>query len=198
MSSPDPLGAPATRDRILQATWDLIEKTATTPRLADIARAADVSRQTVYLHFGDRSGLLAALVDYISEAMGKPELVDQMFASATGIEALDFMVDALSIFQAKVDHVTRALESAQYQDPSVAEAWRELMNTRRSHARAVVQRIADEGDLAECWDVETAATFFYMVAMPGPWRELVRNVGWSPNQWAERTKQLIHRGLLRR
>ena len=140
MSSEDSSGAPTTRSRILQATWERIEKTGSTPRLSDIARAAGVSRQTLYLHFGDRSGLLAALVDYISEAMGKSELVERMFASASGVEALDFMIDALSVFQGKVDHVARALESAQYVDPAVAKAWRGLMDIRRSHTRAVMTR----------------------------------------------------------
>src|SRR5262245_3704568 len=54
-----------TRERILAATWKLMEKSRDLQvRIADIAAAAGVSRQAVYLHFGNRANLLLAAVQY--------------------------------------------------------------------------------------------------------------------------------------
>ena len=36
-------------------------------RLADVADRADVSRQAVYLHFGDRAGLVLGLLGWVDE-----------------------------------------------------------------------------------------------------------------------------------
>ena len=46
-----------TRARILETTWRLMEKDISV-RIADIAAESGVSRQAVYLHFGDRQGLV--------------------------------------------------------------------------------------------------------------------------------------------
>ncbi|MFN2487225.1 MAG: TetR/AcrR family transcriptional regulator, partial [Acidimicrobiia bacterium] len=80
MSSAEPsYGDPETRRRILQATWKLIEELGPSIRLIDAADRAGVSRQAVYLHFGDRAGLLLALVQHIPETLGFQELLARVF-----------------------------------------------------------------------------------------------------------------------
>jgi AcrR family transcriptional regulator len=73
-------GDPSTRRRILVAALDLITRHGGADvSLADLARAAHVSRQALYLHFTDRSALLVALVRHADErrelpaAIGKPD-----------------------------------------------------------------------------------------------------------------------------
>lgn len=193
MSSP---GDPDTRVRILQAAWRLIEESGVNPRLVDIAERAGVSRQALYLHFGDRAGLLFALVQYIDQSLGKADLLQRIVEAPSGVESLDRMVEALSIYSAKVDNVVRVLEAAQYQDDAIAAAWRNRMTSRRTQVRAIMQRIADDGCLAEGWSVETATDLCYTVIMPGPWRELVHEIGWTPKQYAERMKRVLHRSFV--
>ena len=185
-----------TRRRILQATWELIEERGSTPTLIDAAHRAGVSRQAVYLHFGDRAGLFVALVDYIDEIFGSGELVAHVLGAPTGAEALERMVKALSVFTSKIDSVAQVLEAAQYQDEALARAWRNRMHGRRAHSLTIVQRIADEGRLAEGWTVDAAADLCYTVTMPGPWRELTRELGWTPEQYSENVTKLLRRSLL--
>ena len=53
--------APDTRTKILQATRQLMEeRRGLGVRMSDIAKAAGVSRQAVYLHFDSRIELLSA------------------------------------------------------------------------------------------------------------------------------------------
>ena len=190
-------GDPETRQRILQATWELIEERGSGVRLVDAAERAGVSRQTVYLHFGDRAGLLLALVQYMPESLGFQQLLAHVFDAPTGAEALERAVELHSSYHSKIDSVAQVLEAAQYQDEDLGAAWRNRMDASRAAHRAIIERIADEGHLADGWTVETAGDLFYTVTMNGPWRELTRGLGWTSKQYAENITRLLRRSLLR-
>lgn len=198
-SNAEAYGDPETGRRILQATWELIEEPGSTVSLSRAADRAGVSRQAVYLHFGDRSGLLVALVDFIDESLGRDELRAEVFGAETGVESLRRWIRAMSWYTAKIDRVTRVLESGQYHDQALRAAWRDRMDIRRrSHIQRIVEAIAAEGRLAKGWTVGAAADLIYVVTMPGPWRELTQELGWSPRRYAERIWKLLERGLLSR
>lgn len=189
-------GAPETRRRILEATWELIEERGASVRLVDAADRADVSRQAVYLHFGDRAGLLLALVEYMPQTLGFQELLAHVFDAATGAEMLQRAVELHSTYSAKIDSVARVLEAAQYRDKALGAAWRDRMDRSRAVHRAIIQRIADEGQLVDGWTVDAAADLFYTITMQGPWRELTRELGWTPEQYAENMSRLLRRSLV--
>ena len=189
-------GDPDTRRRILEATWELIEERGASIRLVDAADRAGVSRQTVYLHFGDRAGLLLALVEHMPETLGFQELLAHVFDAPTGAEMLQRAVEVHSTYSAKIDSVAQVLEAAQYRDKALGAAWRDRMDRSRVAHRAIIQRIADEGQLADGWTVDTAGDLFYTVTMQGPWRELTRELGWTPEQYAENMLRLFRRSLL--
>ena len=59
-----------TRERILKETWHLMEKRrGQGVRIEDVAQAAGVSRQAVYLHFGSRAELLIATTHYLDATL---------------------------------------------------------------------------------------------------------------------------------
>ena len=189
-------GEPATRRRILQATWELIGERRSNPKLSEVAERASVSRQAIYLHFGDRAGLLVALVQHVDEVLGLTQLAAHIFDAPTGGEALQRMVEVRSDYASKIDSVTQVFDAARYQDEAIAAAWRDWMDFSRVVNRTIIQRIADEGQLAEGWTVDAAADVCYSVTMPGLWRELTRELGWTPEQYAENITRLLHRSLL--
>lgn len=189
-------GDPETRSRILRTTWERIEKTGKIPGLQDVADRAGVSRQAVYLHFGGRTGLLVALVGFMDESFGKGDILKRIFEAPTGEKALERMISALSVYTEKIDAVARVLESLQYHDRAVAKAWRNRMDLRLGHFRAVMERIAGEGRLARGWRVETAADLCYAISMPGLWRELIRERGWTPRQYTDHLMNLFRRSFL--
>ncbi|HYJ24450.1 MAG TPA: TetR/AcrR family transcriptional regulator [Acidimicrobiia bacterium] len=197
MSSSEPVyGDPETRSRILQATWELIEEGGPGVRLVDAADRAGVSRQAVYLHFGDRAGLLLALVQYMPETLGFREQLAYVFDAPTGAEMLERAVKLHSTYTSKIDSVAQVLEAAQYQDEELGAAWRDRMDASRVAHRAIIQRVADEGKLADGWTVDNAGDLFYTVTMNGPWRELTRELGWTPEQYAENLTRMLRRSFL--
>ena len=190
-------GDPETRRRILQAAWELLEQQDSGIRLVDVADRAGVSRQAVYLHFGDRSGLLVALVDFIDVSLGAVQIRAHIHGGATGVESLQRWIETMSWYTAKIDRVTQVLETSQYQDEALAAAWRDRMGRRQTHLRSIVERIAAEGHLADGWSVDTAVQLIYVVTMPGAWRELTRELGWTTEQYSQHLTRLIQAALLK-
>ena len=85
-----------TRSRILDCTWRLLETDpARAVRMADIAEAAGVSRQAVYLHFPNRADLLIATTRHIDAMNDVDARLAASRAAATGVERLDAYVEAL-------------------------------------------------------------------------------------------------------
>jgi AcrR family transcriptional regulator len=196
VSSTAPYGDPETRQRILAKAWELLEGRGSEVTLAEIAKGAGVSRQALYLHFGDRSGLFVALVDHVDLSLGSTEIRAHVIGAPSGAETLRRWVEALSWYTGKIDRLTQILEWGQYEDEALAAGWRNRMNRRRDLMLGVAERIADEGRLAEGWTTAEAADLIYAITMPGPWRELTREVGWSEEEYAERVWRLLESSLL--
>ena len=189
-------GSPQTRTRILDAAWGLIDQRPTM-RIADIAQAAGVSRQAVYLHFGDRTGLLLALVDHIDIRLGSVQLRAHVFDAPTGVESLRRWVQTMSWYTAQIDGASRVLESGQYHDEALAVAWRDRMGRRRDDIlKRIIARIADEGALAQGWSVDVAIDLVYVLTMPGIWRELTTQLQWTSEAYAEHVFSLIRHGFI--
>lgn len=196
MSSAEAYGDPETRERLLQAASELALEQGPSLRLADVAARAGVSRQAVYLHFGDRARLLLTLLAWGDQALELGELLARVTEAPTGVEALERMVEVHAVYSPRIDALARILEAHQYQDPAVAAALRDRLDFRRAAHRAVIARIAAEGDLADGWTVDTAADLFFAVTLATPWRELTGSCGWSAGQYAERMSQLLRRALI--
>src|SRR5579864_8798195 len=101
MSSIGPTG-----DRILDAAFSCAEG-GPDFTMADVARAAGLSRQGVYLHFPDRKTLLVALALRAREEHPAVRIEDAPSARA----ALNAVVARMAEIYPKVWPVVRALES---------------------------------------------------------------------------------------
>ena len=198
VSSAEPYGDPDTHARMLQAAWELALEQGPSLRLSDVATRAGVSRQAVYLHFGDRAKLLLELLAWGDQAFKLGDLLAQVTAARNGVEALERMVQVHAAYSPRIDALARTLEAHQHQDPAVAAALRDRLDFRRAAHRAVIARIAAEGDLADGWTIDTAADLFFAVTLATPWRELTGTCGWSARQYAERMSQFLRRALITR
>ena len=78
----------ATRSRILEAALDLMRRGTAAANLVQIAKAAGLSRQAVYLHFQDRADLYTALVRYVDERRDLEGALRRIREAPTGEAAL--------------------------------------------------------------------------------------------------------------
>jgi AcrR family transcriptional regulator len=189
-------GDPETRTRILTVAWELVADHGSSLKLNQVAERAGVSRQAVYLHFGDRTGLLLALVHHMDEALELGESLARVQAAPTGAEVLERTMRLNTDFWTAVEPVAQVLEAAQLDDEGLGAAWRDRMELRRMAFGTMVQRIADLNELSADWTVEEASALLYAVAHFNTWRELTHRLHWTDDHYVESMTRLLRRALL--
>lgn len=190
-----PYGDAGTRLRILEAARAVLAEQGSALRLADVAARAGVSRQAVYLHFGDRTGLLVALVRHMDTTLALGPSLEHVHGAGSGEELLARAMRLHHAFSAAIDPVAAVLEAEQYQDPALGAAWRDRMRYRRQAHVAMVQRLAELGELGD-WPVEVAADLFYALTLPSVWREVTRELDWTPQEYQRWFAVFLRRALL--
>jgi AcrR family transcriptional regulator len=196
MSTTSSYGDPGTRDRILGATWDLVTEQGAQLRLTDVAARASVSRQAVYLHFGDRAGLLIALVQHMDRTLDLGTSLAEVHAAPDGASLLAAAMRLNTRFWGQVLPVAQVLEAAQHDDEALRTAWRDRMRFRQATFRVMIEALADRGELAEEWSVQDAAAMLYAIAHFDTWRELVVELGWSDEHYVGSMTHVLCRALL--
>ena len=130
------------RDRVIEAAAKLLREDASIARfsLDTVAKAAGVTRLTVYNQFGSRRGLLEAVFDDIARQGGLHEIADAM-AMPDPLKALDRVVEIFCGFWAG-DAAIGRLHEAMATDPEFAEALLERNERRRKLVGMLVGRVA--------------------------------------------------------
>ncbi len=187
-----------TRERILRATWHLMEqRRGQGVRLEDVARAANVSRQAVYLHFSSRAELLIATAHYLDEQLGLRDRVQKALGANSGILLIDAYVEFWTNYLPEIYGLAKAFLTARETDDAAAAAWADRMHALYQGCRYVVRNVAREGMLAPPWTIEAAADFFWATLALETWEHLTIERGWSQDQYRERMQWVIKRALCR-
>jgi AcrR family transcriptional regulator len=192
----DRYGDPDTRSRILAATRSLLAEHGSALRLADVARSAGVSRQALYLHFGDRTGLLLALVEHMDQELALGASLAHVHEAASGAELLERAMRLNTEFWRAVQPIASVLAAAQDLDEALGAAWRDRMALRRSSFEAMIEDLAERGELASGWEVADAAALLYGVTHFDTWRELTRRIGWSDDAYVGHMSKMLRLTLL--
>ncbi|KRR18353.1 transcriptional regulator [Bradyrhizobium lablabi] len=142
VSSVRSAAAAENRDRVIEAAAKLLREDASIARfsLDTVAKAAGVTRLTVYNQFGSRRGLLEAVFDGIARQGGLHEIADAM-AMPDPLMALDRVVEIFCSFWAR-DAAIGRLHEAMATDPEFAEALLERNERRRKLVRMLTERVA--------------------------------------------------------
>lgn len=186
-----------TRTKILEAARERLESRAWSGTgLEEIARAAGVSRQALYLHFGSRSALLLALVNYVDEVEGLAELAEPVLTAADGREALDRLVHLNAVYEPRIRAVVTAHDAARHLDADLEAAWQDRMARRRGLCREVVSRLEQEGVLARGVNRNEATDLLWALLAPHVHEDLVAERGWSRRRYETRLRNLLRRALV--
>ncbi|MBZ0281658.1 MAG: TetR/AcrR family transcriptional regulator [Anaerolineae bacterium] len=189
---------PETRERILKETWHLMEKSqGQGVRLQDIAKAAGVSRQAVYMHFGSRAGLLIATTHYLDKMLKLEDRLQPYRNAQTAIEALDAFIEFWINYIPDIYGLAKALLAARETDADAAAAWEDRMQAVRSGCHRVAVRLHEEGLLAAGWSIDEATDFFWALLSVRNWENLTLACGWTNAQFIGRTKQVLRAILVR-
>lgn len=169
-----------TRHSLLDAATGLLRQHGPARvTMADVAEAAGVTRQALYLHFANRAALMVALTEHVGAVFGAPTLFQKPPTSARAREVLATMVRAAATYAARVHEVALALDLARHTDADADAAWNDRMTHKRRKIRAVVQLLDAEGSLRKGWGVERVVDVIWAVTAPRLYTDLVVERRWS-------------------
>src|SRR5262245_46870520 len=141
-------GDPATRQRICEAALRLIVKRGGVDvPLADVAKAARVSRQALYLHFKDRAELFLAVAQHADDKRGLPEAIRRLRQAPTGLDALRRMAATRATLNPEIWPLARILDSVRGADPAAKITLQNRLVARLGTCRMIVDQLARDGSL---------------------------------------------------
>jgi AcrR family transcriptional regulator len=186
-----------TRIRILKSAWKLLEaETASEVRMSDIAKAAGISRQAVYLHFPNRADLLIAATRYIDEVKNVDARLAASRAAPSGVERLDAFVEAWGNYIPQIHGVAKALISMQDKDREARLAWNDRLQAIRDGCEAAVGALERDGQLSRELSPVHATDLLWTLLSVENWQHLTRDCGWSRQAYVDAMKSLARRAIV--
>ena len=180
----DTMSSSGSRHRVLEAALRLIRKRGDAKvTMAQIAKAARLSRQAVYLHFADRADLMVALARHVNESLGLPAEIQRMMNTQTGMGMIEAFVSMQARGNPAVWAVARAIDAVRRTDAAAARAWQSRLKSRLEGCRAIVSRLKAEGSLRPELDPSIAADLLWTMTSLRMWEDLVLEREWSPEQY---------------
>ena len=163
--------------------------------LDEIAKAAGVSRQAVYLHFGSKAKLLLATARHIDATGDLPGLLEHVFAAPDALAALDRAVDLHVRYDAKILRFALLFESARRTEKVADVAWQDRQKARHSFFRRLVEWLRRDGMLAPDLTVAQAADIWWTLQSHQVLEQLTVQRGWSKERYGRGLKRLLRRAL---
>ncbi len=187
-----------TRARILAEAWRLMEeRRGNDVTVGDVAHAAGVSRQAVYLHFPSRAALLIATVRYVDELKGCDERLAQFSTATQGVEALEAFVDFWGNYIPEIYGLAKALLAVRDTDQDAAAAWADRMEALRTGGQCVVTALERDGMLAPGMNVDEASDLLWALLSIDVWEGLTIDRGWSTSQYIRWMKVVLTRAFVK-
>lgn len=159
-------------------------------RMSDIAAAAGVSRQAVYLHFSSRTELMVATTHYIDEVRGLDKRLNRYQAATTGIEILEEFVEFWGNYIPEIYRIAKALLAVCETDEAAAAAWNDRMACVRSGCQNAIDALYRDGMLQSKLSRDEAIDLLWTMLSVHNWEHLTIECGWSTSQYVSRMKIL--------
>jgi len=192
------IGESETRTRILAATWRLMEEQhGQGVRMSDIAEAAGVSRQALYLHFTSRAELLVATTHYGDQVRGLSERMRPWRAAAAGVELLAAYIEFWGNYIPEIYGIAKALLASRETDDAAAIAWNERMTALREGCRSTIEALQRDGMLAPEWTCDGATDLFWTMLSIRNWEQLTVECHWSTSQYVSQMQLLARCAFVR-
>ncbi len=191
--SSDPIN---TKSRILDVTWNLLENGDKTVRMSDIAKAAGISRQALYLHFPNRAELLVATTRHIDVVKNVDARLERSRSATSGVERLHAFIEGWGRYIPQIHGMSVALRAMRSTDKEAAAAWNDRMKAVRHGCEAAVQAISQDGSLTRDLTEEAATDLLWTLLSVENWERLVKDCGWTQSAYEKTIKQTAEAALL--
>jgi AcrR family transcriptional regulator len=184
--------AAATRREILEAAQRLFEEkgyAATT--MAAIAAEARVALKTVYVAFETKSGVLRALWhlllrgDQDDVPVGERNWYREVIEEADPERQLRLTARNSRVVKQRAGALLGVIRSAAPTDPDLEALWSRIQSDFYDNQRAIVQALHAKKALRSGLDVTRATDILGTLNHPDLWQLLVRERGWTADEWEQ-------------
>lgn len=178
--------------RILDVALTLITKRkGADVSMAQIAKAARVSRQAMYLHFANRGDLLLAVVRHADEKRGLDDEIRKIRGAPTGAAAMEAMVSLQARLNPAIWSIARALDAVRRTDEAAEQGWQDRLKHRLFGCSQIVARLSEDGTLKRGMSQEDATDLLWNITSMRTWEDLVLERGWTATQYEKRLAKLL-------
>lgn len=186
-----------TRQRIVQAAYHLFAERGYSVPLADVAAAADVSVQNLYVTYRNKQQLVQAVLQLAVHGDDLPipphqrPWFQQLLAAPDARQALDLWVTNTLPIYGRVAPLAGMFLS----EPDLTELWAVSERLRIEGFRSVMEVTARKGRLRAGVDLTTATDVLFVLLGPVVYQEFVGGRGWSAERWGAWTTDTLYRTL---
>jgi AcrR family transcriptional regulator len=192
-----------TRQRIEQVAAELfVERGYHATSMQDIADAAGVHVQTIYLAYGTKAELLRAAASWKVSEGEDPAIPPPERQWVREVVAADDPVEKFRLYVRHIRHVTqqwapmRDVMRGAIGEPEVAEKLAAMEHGRYQGPENLWPAIEQRGQFRDGVSAEHAAVLTYAIASPDTFRQLLER-GWSWNRAEAAILDALVRTLLR-
>lgn len=182
--------AAATRRAILEAAQRLFERQGyAATSMPAIAAEAGVALKTVYVAFGTKANLLSVLWD--ARLGGDEETIPvfqrawyrSLLAEPDPELKLRIVAAQARVVKTRSGALLEVIRSASSADVEVAALWSRIQTKLLDVQRSIVGQLNERDALASGLDVATATDILWTLNHPSVWHLLVRERGWTGEQY---------------
>jgi AcrR family transcriptional regulator len=195
--------AKARQHRVVDAARKLFLQRGYGPTtIGDIAEAADVSIQFVYVAFESKAGILSRVVEMaISGDEAAPPVLEQpagqtILAEPDLAKRLRGIVHLARLSHERAAALIQLVESARGGDPSLGTLAEKIDASLHQDARVFVDAVPTK-TMRRDISRQEAADLVYMLFAARNWTALVEHCGWTPEQYERWLTEIITRLLFR-
>jgi AcrR family transcriptional regulator len=188
-----------TRQTILETTWKLLEsRTGEIVRMSDIAKAAGISRQALYLHFPARADLLIATARHLDEVFRIDDRLAASRSATSGLERLDAFIEAWGNYIPEVYGVVRAFMAMEATDEAAATAWSDRKQAVRHGCAAAIKALKADDQLDPALSPVRATDLLWTLLSVPNWENLRLTCGWAQKAYITEMKRLARAAVVRK
>ncbi len=192
-----------TRRAILDAARrHFLERGYAETTIAAVADDADVSVETVYKAFGNKPGLLKAVVDVAIVGDDEPvpmmerDLVARIRAEADPCRKIAMYGEHLASSAPRHVPIQLLARAAAASDPGAAEVWQEMCDERMIGMTYFARELKEGGHLRRGLSVDKARDILWTLQSPEVFDLLVLQCGWTARRYGSWVAQQLIAALV--
>jgi AcrR family transcriptional regulator len=196
--------AAATRRAILEAAQRLFERDGyAATSVPAIAAEAGVALKTVYVAFETKANLLNALWETrLAEGEEAIPVLERgwyrrLLAEPHPEGKLGILAAQARDVKTRSGALLEVIRNAAGADPDIAALWSRIQTKLLEVQRSVVEQLKKKDALAPDLDVETGTDILWTLNHPTVWHLLVRERGWTAEQYEQWLRDAFRSQLLR-